>query len=163
MVNWSAIGGALCCALVWSSTAVAQDTLRADQYKSLKGLSELTLVVHQPDNPDAAFVSKLGLDRKALADLMTIAFARRAPKLHLGNESRSDKPYLEVRWSGTAAAVSLSLSLWRSTRLENATERAFAIVWDRASLLMAPDQQAMRDALDALVTAFVADYERANR
>lgn len=163
MINWSAIGGALCCALVWASAAVAQDTLRADQYKSLKGLSELTLVVHQPDKADAAMVSTLGLDPKAVADLMTIAFARRAPKLHVGSQSRSDKPYLEVRWSGTAAALSLSLNLWRSTRIENANDRTFAIVWDRSALLMAPDQQTVRDSLDALVAAFVADSERAGR
>lgn len=163
MVTWSAIARALCCVLVWSSTAVAQDTLRADQYKSLKGLSELTLLVHQPEKPDAAFVSKLGLDPKALADLMTIAFARRAPKLHIGNETRSDKPYLEVSWAGTTTAVLVSISLWRSARLDSGNERTPAIVWDRRSLLLAPDQKAIRDSLDALVVAFAADYERANR
>jgi len=156
----SAIAAALLSA---PSAAFAQNPLHDAQYKSLRGLSELTLLVTPPDKPDTAVASTLGLDAKTIGDAMTIGFAMHASKLHVGNQTRADKPYLEVSWSGTAAAVSLSLSLWRLARVDDSNERTPVVVWERRRLLVAPTPEAIRSALDGFAAAFGADYERASR
>ena len=59
--------------------------------------------------------------------------------------------------------LSLSLSLWRWTRIEETNESDFAAVWKEETLFLSPDRQTIRDKLDTFAIAFAADYLRANR
>jgi hypothetical protein len=147
------------------TTASAQDSLRAEQFKALKGLPEITVIVHQPNDSDElpTLIARLGLDAKALGDVITVAFAKNVPSLRISDRFRNDRPYLEISWYGNATAMSVSLNLWRWTRIAETGESVFAVVWTQGTLFVGPNRQIIRDKLDDFATAFAADYLRANR
>jgi hypothetical protein len=159
-ISWVLLAGVVC----FTTAALAQDPLREEQYKSLKGLPEITVIIHQPNDSDGlpALIATLGLDPKALGDLMKVAFSKNVPSLRLSDKFQNDKPYLEISWFGNAAAMSLSMNLWRWTRIQDTNESVFATVWSAGTLFISPNRQRIRDKLDDFATAFAADYLRAN-
>ena len=102
-ISWVLIAGAVC----FATAALAQDPLREEQYKSLKGLPQVTIIIHQPNGSDGLGtpIATLGLDPKALADVMRVAFSENVPSHRISDAFRDDKPYLEIGWYGNDGNV----------------------------------------------------------
>ena len=155
------IVGLFCCLV---TTLSAQDPLRSEQYKALKALPEVVLLVHQPDpSNNLSLVDALGLNSKDLSNVVTIRLSKDTPALRVPDTFRNDRPYLEIGWYGNSTALVLSLSVWRWARIEGVTEAVFSVVWKEENLLVTPSRQRIRDTLDDFATRFAADYLRANR
>ena len=76
-----------------ASSASAQDPLREEQFKALRGLPQVTVVIHQPNETAdlPTVIATLGLDPKALGDMMKVAFSKNVPSLRLSDTFRNDK------------------------------------------------------------------------
>jgi hypothetical protein len=152
-------------AVCFARSAEAQNPLRAEQYKALKGLPEVSVVIHQPNSSDSTTraITELGLEPKVVGSLTRIALAKAAPNMRLSDEFDNAKPYLEIGWYGNGSAVSLALNVWRWVTVSETGEKVFAVAWRDEALLINPVRSGVRDKLDDLLTALAADYLRANR
>lgn len=133
---------ALCSCFVTSVSG--QDPLRADQYKALKALPEIALLVHQPDpSNNASLIDSLGLGSKDLSNVVTIRLSKDIPGLRLPAVFKNDRPYLEIGWYGNSTAL-VRLSRRTATGARVSARDLETQSYPRTGLLMTSDVTAVR-------------------
>ena len=71
--------------MVTSTVAYGEGWLTEDQYKSLKRLPQVSVLVNPPDDYTPALTTTLDLGSKSLGDWLTVSLAKAIPALKLSD------------------------------------------------------------------------------
>ncbi len=134
-----------------------QDALANSRVTALKGLRSFAVVL-RPNGPEVATVKEWG-------DMVTVELAKIAPTIIVSDSTESPgMPWLELTVVTTDRGGVLVLSVYRWVRALGSSEDMFAPVWwDLRGQSGVVSRSSLHGSLSTLLTAFAADYLRANR
>ena len=143
--------------LLFSCQAVTAQEFQAEQkIKALKKLTSVAIVLRPNARTEV-------LSFKELGDLIEAGLGQKVPKVKTMSASDTSN-WLVLSYITTADGGEASLTLYRHVIITESGETTDAAVWDDSRIILNGVSQAtLKEVIVTLLTAFAADYYRANR
>ena len=144
-------------AIVFNSGARAQEQRQPHRITVLKNVSVVALVGRSNDEAKLFSLSEIN-------EMLTEDLRAKLPELKISTEANSCDTWLELSYVTSDRGMKADLSLYRWVRIKDTGDEVFIPVWNQPTPLITGqiDKAYFKAKIDDLMTAFAADYGRAN-